>query len=201
MAEKKLTDKQRAFVDEYLIDLNATRAYKVVYKNVKSDDVARAAAARMLANVSVKEYLNSRMNDRQKRVEITQDDVLRDLADLFNTKVTDIVNIVEEPVIINNAYVVDPDTGKVKTYKHLDIKATDKLSESAQKAITSIKQGKYGIEVGIVDKTRIIELIGRHLGMFNDKLQINNEADKQKTQKLDAIANLLAQMKPPGAGD
>ena len=33
-----MTTKQKAFVDEYLIDLNATRAYKAVYKNVKSDD-------------------------------------------------------------------------------------------------------------------------------------------------------------------
>ena len=33
----KLTEKQKIFVDEYLIDLNATRAYKVAYPHVKSD--------------------------------------------------------------------------------------------------------------------------------------------------------------------
>ena len=54
MARKqKLTPKQEAFVREYLIDLNATRAYKVAYSRVKNDDVAAAAAARLLRNVKV----------------------------------------------------------------------------------------------------------------------------------------------------
>ena len=32
-----MTEKQKLFVDEYLIDLNATRAYKVAYPNIKND--------------------------------------------------------------------------------------------------------------------------------------------------------------------
>lgn len=56
-----MTDKQKLFVDEYLIDLNATRAYKSVYKKVKNDDVASAAAARLLGNVKVKEYVDEQL--------------------------------------------------------------------------------------------------------------------------------------------
>ncbi|MDY3362055.1 MAG: terminase small subunit, partial [Clostridium celatum] len=67
-----MTNKQKAFVDEYLIDLNATRAYKAVYKNVKSDDVAAVNGNRLLRNAKVEEYLNKRMKDREKRTEITQ---------------------------------------------------------------------------------------------------------------------------------
>ena len=48
-----MTEKQKIFADEYLIDLNATRAYRVAYPNVKKDDTAAAAAARMLRNVKV----------------------------------------------------------------------------------------------------------------------------------------------------
>ena len=48
-----MTEKQKIFADEYLIDLNATRAYKVAYPSVKKDEVASAAAARMLRNVKV----------------------------------------------------------------------------------------------------------------------------------------------------
>ena len=33
-----LTPKQKIFADEYLIDLNATRAYKVAYPRVKNED-------------------------------------------------------------------------------------------------------------------------------------------------------------------
>ena len=50
-----MTEKQKIFADEYLIDLNATRAYRVAYPNVKKDDTAAAAAARMIRNVKVPE--------------------------------------------------------------------------------------------------------------------------------------------------
>jgi phage terminase small subunit len=56
-----LTEKQKRFADEYLIDLNATRAYKVAYPNVKKDDVAKAAASRMLTNVNVKNYVDEQL--------------------------------------------------------------------------------------------------------------------------------------------
>lgn len=40
-----MTEKQKRFCDEYLIDCNATRAYKTVYKNVKSDETAKQQRA------------------------------------------------------------------------------------------------------------------------------------------------------------
>lgn len=58
-----MTEKQKIFADEYLIDLNATRAYKVVYKNVKSDETAKSAASRLLTNVNVKKYIDDRMEE------------------------------------------------------------------------------------------------------------------------------------------
>jgi len=58
-----VTEKQKIFADEYLIDLNATRAYKVAYQNVKNDAVAAAAAARLLRNVKVKNYIADRMEE------------------------------------------------------------------------------------------------------------------------------------------
>lgn len=56
-----MTEKQRRFADEYLIDCNATRAYKAAYPRVKSDDVASAAAARLLGNVKVKSYIEEQL--------------------------------------------------------------------------------------------------------------------------------------------
>lgn len=40
-----MTEKQKIFADEYLIDLNATRAYKIAYPRVKNDEVARQTVA------------------------------------------------------------------------------------------------------------------------------------------------------------
>lgn len=56
-----MTDKQRKFADEYLIDCNATRAYKAAYPRIKSDAVASAAGARLLGNVKVKTYIDERL--------------------------------------------------------------------------------------------------------------------------------------------
>lgn len=56
-----MTDQQRRFADEYLIDCNGTRAYKVAYPHVKRDNVAAAAATRLLRNVKVRAYIDERM--------------------------------------------------------------------------------------------------------------------------------------------
>ena len=56
-----MTEKQKLFADEYLIDCNATRAYKVAYPTVKKGEVARANASRLLTNANVQKYINDRM--------------------------------------------------------------------------------------------------------------------------------------------
>ena len=52
-----LTEKQKRFCEEYLIDLNATRAYRAAYPSVKKDATAAQAASRMLRNVKVRDFI------------------------------------------------------------------------------------------------------------------------------------------------
>ncbi len=56
-----MTEKQKRFCDEYLIDCNATRAYKAVYKGVKTDDTARVCASKLLTNTNVKSYISEQL--------------------------------------------------------------------------------------------------------------------------------------------
>lgn len=56
-----MTDKQQVFADEYLKDLNGTRAYKVAYPNVKKDTTAATNAGRLLRNAEVKSYINEQL--------------------------------------------------------------------------------------------------------------------------------------------
>ena len=58
-----MTEKQKRFCDESLIDCNATRAYKTVYKNVKSDVVAATNGGRLLRNAEVQKYIADRMEE------------------------------------------------------------------------------------------------------------------------------------------
>lgn len=53
-----MTEKQKRFAQEYVIDCNATRAYKVAYPKVKSDEVARKLGSRMMTNDDVKAYID-----------------------------------------------------------------------------------------------------------------------------------------------
>lgn len=75
--------KQKIFADEYLIDLNATRAYKVAYPNVKNDVTAAAAASRLLRNVKVQEYIAQRMAEKESKRVADQDEVLRYLTSVL----------------------------------------------------------------------------------------------------------------------
>ena len=77
MAE--LTEKQKRFVAEYLIDLNATQA---AIRAGYSERTANEQGARLLAHVSVKEALDKERRKRERRTEITADRVLQELADI-----------------------------------------------------------------------------------------------------------------------
>lgn len=90
MANRKgLTPKQKAFADEYLTDLNGTRAYKAVYKNVKSDATASTNAWRLLRNAKVKEYIAERMKKIQSEKTADLEEVIRFFSSVMRGEVKD----------------------------------------------------------------------------------------------------------------
>jgi len=78
-----MTDKQQRFADEYLIDCNATRAYKVAYPNVKKDTVAAAAAARLLRNVKVAAYIEEKLAEISSHKTATAQEVMEYLTSVM----------------------------------------------------------------------------------------------------------------------
>ena len=134
--------------------------------------MAAAAAARLLRNVKVAAYISERMQDRQKRTEITQDRVIEELAAIAFAKATDFAQIINGNVVLTD---------------------TKELSEDQIKAIAGIKEGKFGIELKLNDKEKALELLGRHLGMFKDKVEVSGLASEQS--KLD---DLIQQMRGGG---
>ena len=69
-----LTEKQKKFADEYLIDLNATRAYKAAYPNTKKDESAAVCGSKLLRNPKVREYLDEQLaNLHNKRIAKVED--------------------------------------------------------------------------------------------------------------------------------
>lgn len=162
-----LTEKQRRFCEEYLVDLNATRAYMAAYPSVKKEATAASAAARMLRNVKVKEYLSERKKAQQERVEIRQDDVLRELASIAFVDVTEIVSVRDGKVHIAN---------------------TDELPADKRKIIAGIKEGREGLEIKFYDRLRALELLCKHLGILDQKDDLDRKEQEARIAKLNREA-------------
>lgn len=141
----RLTEKQARFVEEYLVDLNATQA---AIRAGYSEKTARSVGCENLTKPDIQEAIKSAMSLRSERTEITQDMVLRELAAIGFSRITDYVNIKNGVVELND---------------------TSSLTDSQNASIASIKEGKFGIELKNYDKLRALELLGQHLGMFHGK--------------------------------
>lgn len=75
-----MTEKQKIFADEYLIDLNGTRAYKAAYPNIKSDNAAAVRANKLLKKKEIKEYIQTRLNDIASKRVAKQEEVMEYLT-------------------------------------------------------------------------------------------------------------------------
>lgn len=177
-----ITDKQRAFVDEYLIDLNATRAYKTIYKSCKKDETARVNGSRLLTNANVAAYLAQRQRDLQRRTEVTQDKVVQELAAIAFADIADYVQVKE----YNNLSIVE-------------ITPTKDIPTNKRAAIASIKQGNNGIELKLHNKLDALDKLGRHLGMF--KGDNTGSDDLADDGFLDALDCKLAEVWDDASGD
>ena len=156
-----MTKRQKLFVEEYLIDLNATQA---AIRAGYSPESAYSIGSENLKKPEIRARIEKAMAERSRRTGINQDRVLQELAKIGFANIRD---------------VVDPNTAKVL----LDAKEEDLACIQSIK----VKPNEWGIEreVKMYDKKAALVDIGRHLGMFKDNLAISG-LDKEKS-KLDDI--------------
>lgn len=152
-----MTDAQKRFCDEYLIDLNATRAYKVAYSRCKKDETANVNGSKLLRNTKVQEYLSKKQKEIEKRTEVTQDRIIKELAKIAFAD-------------IRKAYDTN---GNLKQIQDLedDIAGAIVGVESFEEYEGRGEDREYigdTKKVKMADKIRAAELLGKHLGMFND---------------------------------
>ena len=148
----KLTEKQQRFVDEYLIDLNATQA---AIRAGYSANTADVQGSRMLGIVKVQQAIAEQMAERSKRTGINQDRIVLELAKIALVKMTDIVD----------------SNGKIKdTATADDLACIESIKYKSSESDTGSSEER---EVKIASKLKALELLGKHLGMWNDKLDVN----------------------------
>jgi len=147
MTMKLKNAKHERFCQEYIIDLNGAKAYRRTYGDIKA---ARIQACKLLTKANIGERIAELQIARAKRTEISQDRVLKELACLGHSNIKDYVKHAADGFI--------------------QFKDIDNISEEDAKAIEAIKVNyKEGrIEFKLHSKTKTLEMIGRHLGMFKD---------------------------------
>jgi phage terminase small subunit len=166
-----MTKKQKLFIEEYLIDLNATQA---AIRAGYSPSTAKQIGNENLTKLDIRAHIDKAMAERSKRTGINADRVVQELAKI---------------ALVNAIDVIDPKTATIK----------DGALPEDTAAIQSVKVKTFGEdglerEIKMADKIKALELLGKHLGMFKDKIEVSGSLDTEKT-KLD---DLIKQMRGDG---
>ncbi|QSX16385.1 terminase small subunit [Glaesserella parasuis] len=152
VGKSKLTDKQQRFVEEYLIDLNATQA---AIRAGYSEKTARSIGQRLLTFVDIQEAIQEAQNKRAERVNVTQDDVLKGLLEIISMS-----------------------TGKQKI--------TETELSKVDGSIVPMDVEKVCFEPHAANKA--LELLGKHLGMFKDKVDVTNSDGSLRPTIIELVA-------------
>lgn len=155
---KELTPRQAAFVKEYLVDLNATQA---AVRAGYSSDSAQAQSSVLMTQPHIAAAVERGKAQRAARVNVQQDEIIHELAALANSRV--------------DHYVVD-DNG--------NIQLAEGAPDNAMAAVKSVKRRKtiredkagnitivYDVTIELHDKPGQLKLLGRHIGLFADKIE------------------------------
>ncbi|MGB5834806.1 MAG: terminase small subunit, partial [Thiohalocapsa sp.] len=164
---RKLTLKQQRFVDEYMVDLNATQA---AIRAGYSPRTAEVYAWQLLQKPLVQTAVNDAVARRSTRTQIKADDVLREIARLA---FSDIRGLFDEK-------------GNLKPIHELPDDATAALS-SFDVVTRRIPGGEaaeveYVAKVKLWDKRGSLELLGKHLKLFTDKIDVGGQEDTGQTR-------------------
>lgn len=148
---------RRLFVDEYLIDLNATQA---AIRAGYSAKTASSQGERLLRDPDIKRAIAGRMKAREARTEITQDKVIRELARIGFSDI-------RKAVKWGNTEVrpLDGDGSVLIPYHGLALISSDEIDDDTAAAIAEVSEGRNGLKVKMHDKkSALLELV-KHLGL------------------------------------
>lgn len=162
-----LTEKQKRFIEEYLIDLNATQA---AIRAGYSPATAKEVGCQNLTKLNIRTCIDKAIAERSKRTGVNADRIIEELAKIAFLNPTDLIDVNNAALKAN---VVPEDTAAIQSVKVKTIPTRN--GEGVER------------EIKVADKIKALELLGKHVGMFRDKVDVTID----KSEKLDDI---LSQM-------
>ena len=159
--QRKLTAKQQRFVEEYIVDLNATKAAIRAGYSVKS---ARQIGAENLSKPYIQAAIQEAMDRRAVRTDITADDVLAELAKIGFANLEDYIRVSKDG---------DP-------YVDLSAMTREQAAAISEVSVEDFPEGRgkdarmvRKVRVKFHDKKSALVDIGKHLGMFKTKVEVS----------------------------
>ena len=185
--KRKLTNKQKMFCKEYLVDLNASQAaLRAGYSKRNHDKIGH----QLIEKTRIKAKIQEEMNKRGRRIEITADKVLQEIARLALSNMQDYV-IVDEKGF---AYV---DLSKLTREQAAAIQEihTDEVLEDDYEHLDAkgkpTKRTVRKIKFKLSDKSKNLELLGKHLKLFTDVIE--HQLPKITEEKINERRHRLAE--------
>jgi phage terminase small subunit len=156
--KRTLTARQKLFVREYLVDLNATQAYiRAGYR--ASEAVARANSARMIANDSISAAIHEALEKRFQKLEISSENVLQEIAKSAFANIMDYM-------VIHKDGLASIDLSKLTREQAAAIAEIryDDAGEKGDDGVKTVKRFKFKL----LNKLSSLELLGKYLKLFNE---------------------------------
>ena len=149
-----MTEKQKRFCDEYLIDLNATQA---AIRAGYSKKTAKQIGQENLTKLDVKEYIEKRMAEKEKELIADQDEVLKYLTATMRREKKECVVVTTSEE--KSTFVPDGE-GKMR-------------KQTVKKEVPRIEE----IPARLSDANKAAELLGKAYGLYTDKVETDVDMD------------------------
>jgi phage terminase small subunit len=172
MAKKGLTPRQERFVQEYLVDLNATQAYKRAGYRVKNPDAARTGASRMLTNVNIATAISLARAQLAADTKVSAERVVEEYARLAFSDMANYIRFDEK----GNAVLDWSDMPKEATKAIAEIVQEEYLDGKGKHA-RPIKRTRFKLH----DKKGALDSLARHLDLFPRDGAVTVEDNRTQT--------------------
>lgn len=161
-----LTEKQQRFVEEYLVDLNATQAAIRAGYSAKN---AGKIGPELLGKTRVAAAIQAGREKQAERTKITADRVLKELAKLAFSNMDNYIQVQPDGTAYVDLSTMTSDQAaaiREITTEQVDIEA-DLTGKASIRPVRPVRK----VKLKLADKKSALELLGKHLGIFDDRLR------------------------------